>query len=322
MHPNFPGLPWWGAVLLAVTATVIGFAIDAGSGNKELGFAFAACYAIGCVLAVLAVQQAGLFTAVIQPPLILFVSVPTAYFLFHNGQLDGLKDLLINCGYPLIERFPLMFFTSAVVLLIGIGRWYLGTSTRRTPATSAAAGTGIVAVASAKIAALVKRPAKNDPAKNDAEQVKARRRHSSDRPARKARPASGDPDRAARRPAKRAAPSRARHSRPPETETVEPVTDRPRRTRNPRRAEPPLPPSTEPRRRSRSQPPPDRYSGYDRPERRRRYEDRYEDRYSEPYDDYPPPEPRGPRTTGRPTHHPISRVRYRSSGDDDPREQT
>ena len=47
--------------------------------------------------------------------------VPTAYFLFTSSELGGLKDMLINCAYPLIERFPLMFFTSAVVLLIGYG---------------------------------------------------------------------------------------------------------------------------------------------------------------------------------------------------------
>ena len=68
----------------------------------------------------MAVRQTGIFNAVIQPPLILFVSVPGAYFLFHGGTMDGLKDLLINCGYPLIERFSLMFFTSAIVLFIGL----------------------------------------------------------------------------------------------------------------------------------------------------------------------------------------------------------
>ena len=52
--------------------------------------------------------------------------MPGAYFLFHGGTMDGVKDLLINCGYPLIERFPLMFFTSAIVLLIGMVRWYTG----------------------------------------------------------------------------------------------------------------------------------------------------------------------------------------------------
>ena len=138
VHPNIPGVPWWGAVLIAVTATAIGFAFDAGSGDKELSLVFAAAYVVGCILAVLAVRQSSVFTAVIQPPLILFVTVPGAYFLFHGSTFTGLKDVLINCGYPLIERFPLMFFTSAAVLLIGMARWYNGMSTRRTPPKSTA----------------------------------------------------------------------------------------------------------------------------------------------------------------------------------------
>ena len=68
-HPNLPGVPWWGAVLIAVIATTIGFAFDAGSGNKDLGNVFGAMYAVGCVAAVLAVRQSSIFTAVIQPPL-------------------------------------------------------------------------------------------------------------------------------------------------------------------------------------------------------------------------------------------------------------
>jgi len=94
--------------LIAVTLTAIGFAYDAGTGNKELSTVFASSYVLGCIFAVLAVRQSGIFTAVIQPPLILFGAVPTAYFLFHGGQLGGVKDLAINCGYPLIERFPLL----------------------------------------------------------------------------------------------------------------------------------------------------------------------------------------------------------------------
>ena len=36
IHPNIPGVPWWAALLIAVTTTAIGYAIDAGSGHKEL----------------------------------------------------------------------------------------------------------------------------------------------------------------------------------------------------------------------------------------------------------------------------------------------
>ena len=74
MIPTIPGVPSWGALLIAVTFTAIGFAFDAGSGGKELTLAFAVAYALGCVAAVVAVRQTGIFTAVIQPPLILSTS--------------------------------------------------------------------------------------------------------------------------------------------------------------------------------------------------------------------------------------------------------
>jgi len=152
-------------VLLAATATAIGFAFDAGSGNKQLSFVFAAAYFLGCVAAVLAVRQEGVFTAVIQPPLLLFVSVPTAYFLFTSAQNNGLKDTLINCAYPLIERFPLMFFTSAGALLIGIVRWYHARTTRTAAPRSKAATTersGVASTVGAKLSSLFARPADED----------------------------------------------------------------------------------------------------------------------------------------------------------------
>ncbi|MCW2512029.1 MAG: hypothetical protein JWR11_1071, partial [Mycobacterium sp.] len=129
--PRVPGIPWWAAAILAATVTAIGVAFDAGSGENALGGVFATCYVLGCIAAVVAVRQSGVFTAVIQPPLILFVAVPFAYFVFHGSTFTGIKDTLINCGYPLIERVPLMFFTAATVLLIGMVRWYLGAAARR-----------------------------------------------------------------------------------------------------------------------------------------------------------------------------------------------
>lgn len=44
----------------------------------------------------------------------------------HSGTFNGLKDGLITCGYPLIERFPLMLLTTVAVLLVGLARSYLG----------------------------------------------------------------------------------------------------------------------------------------------------------------------------------------------------
>ena len=154
--------------------------------------------------------------------------MPGAYFLFHGGDIHGIKDPLINCGYPLIERFPLMFFTSATVLLVGLARWYFGASARKgapVPEQTRAPGGRL----SAKLSSLLGGGSKADPA-----EPKPRRRHSVDR---RAGAAPKPPaDRAARgaRPVKRAgAPSRSRHARRPDTEIVEPVVDvdRPRRRR-------------------------------------------------------------------------------------------
>ena len=295
-------------MLLAVTLTAVGFAYDAGSGSKVLSMVFAAAYAVGCVAAVLAVRQAGLFTAVIQPPLILFVAVPTAYFLFHGSQITGIKDTLINFGYPLIERFPVMFFTSAAVLLIGMGRWYYGMATRRAAPVSSAdesTGTGLTS----KMSSLFNRQsADSDEDVADADETEApRRRHTNERPSRPAKPSAANSTRSGR-PAKRVTPSRSRHARPPDTEIIEPVADRPRRPRSTRQTE--SPPPAEPRRRPRTSsngrkavpPSVDRRSGYDRSDRRRRY------------DDYEPQEPHGANGNG--THHPVSRVRYRGDADD------
>jgi hypothetical protein len=304
-------------VLVAVTLTAVGFAYDAGSGGKELGMVFATTYVLGCIFAVLAVRQAGIFTAVIQPPLILFGAVPTAYFLFHGGQLGGVKDLAINCGYPLIERFPLMFFTSAVVLLIGMGRWYYGMSSRRGTARAAAKDArdkprGRVSSVTSKVSSLTGET--DDESADEPDAAESRRKHTIDRPARAAKSAKSAKSAAstARSPrtAKRAAPSRSRHARPPETEIIEPVAERPRRPRT-RQSEPPPVPPAEPRRRSRTSstreprkatPPTERRAGYERSERRRRY------------DDYQPREPHV--SNGNGTHHPVSRVRYRGDVDD------
>jgi hypothetical protein len=311
-------------VLLAVTLTAVGFAYDAGYGDKELSTVFSATYVLGCLLAVLAVRQSGIFTGVIQPPLILFGAVPTAYFLFHGGHLGGVKDLAINCGYPLIERFPLMFFTSAAVLLIGMGRWYYGMSSRRGAANAPAdepstvkkkKSGGRVSSVTSKMSSLLTGEA--DDVDDDAVDAKAspRRKHTIDRPTRATKSATGT----ARTPRtnKRAAPSRSRHARPPETELIEPVVERPRRPRPSRQSEQP-PPAEPPRRRSRTSstreprkavPPSERRSAHERPERPERTERRRR------YDDYPPREPH--TSNGNGTHHPVSRVRYRGGADDD-----
>ncbi|ORA34756.1 hypothetical protein BST20_19450 [Mycobacterium branderi] len=309
--PTMPGVPWWAAVVIGVTATAAGFAFDAGSGNKELTGVFSALYVIGCLAAVLAVRQAGVFTAVIQPPLILFCAVPGAYWLFHGAKIAGLKDLLINCGYPLIERFPLMLFTSAAVLLIGMVRWYLGMAAR-------SAATGEADTASerkdslvAKLASLLGRQSAKPEHTSKTATARTRR---SQRSTRSAKATS-------ERPARRAAASRSRHVRPPLDD--DPAVDRTRRRRPAPARDADLP---DPPRRTRTPRDPDlrgrppREIRRDPHVRRSGAATRRSSRFDpydpiEPYEPAKPAEPprRRPAPTGATaTHHPISRVRYRN----------
>ena len=293
----------------------------------------------------------------IQPPLVLFFTVPTAYFLFHSSTIHGVKDVLINCGYPLIERFPLMFITSAVVLIVGMIRWYLATVGRRVTPVEAEADAGDLKAASkpktarrTKTAGAAADTTLLDAV--DATPPRRRRDHSIDRPSRAAAAAaaataSDEPPRRPRKASPAAGSSRSRHVRPPEPETEfsDPTTSRPRR-RPAAQAASPIDPTAEPRRRPRppqpreareprrNLPPSDGRSAYERPERldrplRSERPDRADrtERAERPerrrrptsYDPYDSYEPR--TTNGASgSHHPVSRVRYR--GDDDAESRT
>lgn len=279
-------MPSWAAVLIAISATLAGFAIEAGSGHQELGFIFGTCYALGCIAAVVFVRRNGIFTAVIQPPLLLFVAVPLAYYLFHGSAFNGLKDVLISCGYPLIERFPLMLFTSAAVLLIGLSRWYVAMG-QPAAGTQTAAGPSRFAALAGRFAAM----------------SKGMKETSAARPRRESRP---DTSRARRRPPReddaygrpqrqrRQSTRAATYAEP--RERSRPVRDSGRRTPPPQRRDP------------RERPRPNRGDRFDPyPPPGRGYES-----YRDPYG---PPEPRRRPAGGEPTHHPVSRVRYRSDGD-------
>jgi hypothetical protein len=354
IHPRIPGVPWWIALLVAVTATAIGYGIDSGSGHKELTGVFACLYIAGCVAAVLAVRQDGLFTAVIQPPLILFCAVPGAYWLFHGGKIGSLKDLLINCGYPLIERFPMMLGTAGGVLLIGLIRWYFAMSQRSTAVPDATdhssaatpdAKSSLLHAISAKLNSLLGVASSEDdldePESAEGQRKPARGSARSSRTARGTRSAGST------------ARSRSRHARPSPEDDYDPADDRPRRRRQaaPRDFDPADPP-----RRSRRRPRPQddsdpraqsqRENHRDPRSRRNAYErsaarnsrfdgyERYEppvspDSYSryqsyDPYESYQPAsEPRRRHATANgassadSTHHPISQVRYRGSGASD-----
>lgn len=317
--PWIPGVPWWAAVVIAVIGCAVGFAFDAGSG-KELTTAFSGLYVAGCVAAVLAVRQSGVFTAVIQPPLILFCTVPGSYWLFHGARYTGIKDLLINCGYPLIERFPLMLFTSAGVLLIGLVRWYLSIATR--PRAAATAEATDVAGADAaseggrlglatRLMSFLNRASTDDEAVDKAAKSRARRVHAVER---SARSALADRGRTGRSPAA----SRARRPRPPVEDGPDPARRRrPTRPRDSDAAEPPrrgrVPRDPDLRGRPPREIRRDPHARGGRPTGRSSRFDPYEP--VEPFEPAPPPAPRrrSMANGATTTHHPISQVRYRTS---------
>jgi hypothetical protein len=121
---GLPGVPWWGAVALAVGCTALGAAGDILTSAPSVTGAFNWLYAIGCVLAALVVANTGLFTAAVQPSLILFIAVPLTTWLISPGQQASNKAIVL-IALPLISRFPWMAWVSGVVLAICLVRWAL-----------------------------------------------------------------------------------------------------------------------------------------------------------------------------------------------------
>jgi hypothetical protein len=117
-------VPWWGAVLIAVGLTTVGAVIAVSGDESNLGFSFKALYVVGCIAAVLAVRRRALFTAVAQPPLVLFgVAVIALYFLVSETDA-GLKKLVFDVALPVAKLFPLMGWTFVAVLAIGAARFW------------------------------------------------------------------------------------------------------------------------------------------------------------------------------------------------------
>jgi hypothetical protein len=120
--PGLRGMRWWAVLLLALVLTAGGVAVDvlrAGS----LGVVFLAAYPAGCVLATVLVQRRDLFVPMVQPPLLLAVSVPVA--VAATGSLPasgGLVSTALAVGAPLINGFPAMAITTVVCVVIGVVR--------------------------------------------------------------------------------------------------------------------------------------------------------------------------------------------------------
>ncbi|MDI6629849.1 DUF6542 domain-containing protein [Rhodococcus cercidiphylli] len=130
---TLPGVPAWGAVAIAAGLTFLGFLIDAARGTELTG-AFAFMYVLGCIAGVLLVRFRGLFTAMVQAPLILFVAVPLSYQYFTDNAGTSLKDIILNVAIPLVNRFPLMLLGTLVAVGLGVLRIVLKRQNTHAPA--------------------------------------------------------------------------------------------------------------------------------------------------------------------------------------------
>lgn|GEM_PF-6363252 len=116
--PTVGGLPWWAVIATALAPILLGVLIDSARGT-ELTRVYGVLYTLGCLAAVLVAQNRALFTAMVQPPLLMVVVVPLTYWGYTDGPLGGFKGAVLDLGLPLINRFPTMAITAVVVWVIG-----------------------------------------------------------------------------------------------------------------------------------------------------------------------------------------------------------
>ncbi|AXB45091.1 DUF6542 domain-containing protein [Amycolatopsis albispora] len=117
------GLPWWGAVLLGFGLAAVG-AVASLQITDNLELIFQGAYFVGAVGAVAAVQRRSLFGPMVQPPLILAVTVPAA-LLFSGTPAGGdTFSTALAIATPLINGFPTMAITTGAALALGFFRIY------------------------------------------------------------------------------------------------------------------------------------------------------------------------------------------------------
>ncbi|MGH3984516.1 MAG: DUF6542 domain-containing protein, partial [Pseudonocardiaceae bacterium] len=119
---DYRGVRSWLAVSLALALTATGVFTDI-QRQGRLGVVFHACYLLGCLLAVVAVQRKGLFGPMVQPPLILAIAVPGVVLAAGSLPSGGaMMATALAVGTPLINGFPTMAITTGLVLAIGAFR--------------------------------------------------------------------------------------------------------------------------------------------------------------------------------------------------------
>jgi hypothetical protein len=127
------------AVGVAAAFTAVGVAIDL-LRTGTLGTAFTVCYLAGCVLATAWVRRSGLFWPMVAPPLLMALAVPVVVLVAGTPRPGaGIAQRLLVVGAPLVNGFPMMVWTTGLVLALGVFRLV---TQRVNPARGAARGEG------------------------------------------------------------------------------------------------------------------------------------------------------------------------------------
>jgi hypothetical protein len=116
------GVPPPAAVGMAAGLTALGVFVDLAR-IGSLGLVFTVCHLVGCVLAVAWVRRTGLFGPMVAPPLLVAVAVPVVVLLAGSPKPGaGVAERLLVIGAPLVNAFPIMAWTTGLVLALGVFR--------------------------------------------------------------------------------------------------------------------------------------------------------------------------------------------------------
>jgi hypothetical protein len=110
------------AVGVAAALTAVGVAIDL-LRVGTLGTVFTICYLTGCVLATAWVRRSGIFWPMVAPPLLMALAVPVVVLVAGTPRPGaGIAQRLLVIGAPLVNGFPMMAWTTGLVLALGLFR--------------------------------------------------------------------------------------------------------------------------------------------------------------------------------------------------------
>lgn len=109
------GVPSWGAVLIVLIFGIGGMIAGHTGGQYTIGFVFGLIFVAGVALATLAVRRGSLFTAMVQPPIILTVLV------FSTFRMLGGVGTIFSAS-KIVTSFPVMAIATGIALLLGLVR--------------------------------------------------------------------------------------------------------------------------------------------------------------------------------------------------------